>query len=274
MASNGVHNNTFLNRRDLFTASSVSASTSASAIISHGLSAGTGRPPSHVGKAQSTIEDLENSIIFKKPTLGVPPAPPALKRKLSKNDINTNNKVYLRRLSGSSSGDMNSANNRGLTTGPPNRAATMGATPLSEKPQSLVDHDINTANVPVLVLAPFEASPWLEFGKVLIGTKRTLALVVENPTDVTEKLILDPNCKMDEKGFNISQLDPLHTGAGNGSVEPIMLPPRSKTEISICWTPLSVGSIRAGAMLRTNSGRFMVNLRGHGEVLVCACPFL
>ncbi|KAG0242686.1 hypothetical protein BGX31_011681 [Mortierella sp. GBA43] len=266
MASNGVFN-TFLNRsRELVS-------------TPHGLSAGTERPPNNTNNAQPDSGDLDDSI-FKKPMLGVPPAPPPLKRKLSKNEANQNSKVYLRRLSNSSSGDMGGSGGHGggsdnenssVKRGPGllNRGMTM---PLSEKPMSSVDHDINTAHVPALVLAPFEPSPWLEFGKVLIGSKKTLTLVVQNPGDNTERLILDPNCKMDEKGFNISQLDPLQASTGNDSIEPIILPPRSKAEINICWTPLSAGIVRASAMLRSSSGRFMVNLRGHGDVLVQESP--
>jgi hypothetical protein len=208
-----------------------------------------------------------------------------LKRKLT--EPNSNNKVYLRRLSNSSSAEntgsgSNSSNNisnnisnnggsLGRSAGLQSRTATAGSTPLSEKPLSSLDQDSHTAHLPALVLAPFEPSPWLEFGKVLVGTKKTLALAVQNPSDNTERLILDPNCKMDEKGFNIVQLDPLHAGSGatNSTVEPIILPPGSRTEISICWTPLTAGNVRANAMLRTYTGRFMVSLRGHGDVPVC-----
>jgi hypothetical protein len=76
---------------------------------------------------------------------------------------------------------------------------------------------------------------------------------------------------MEEKGFNVIQLDPLHTTFSDGktgTVEPLVLAPRSKMELTISWTPLTAGSIRASAILRTNNGRFMVNLRGTGDVPV------
>ncbi|KAF9379139.1 hypothetical protein BGX21_002722 [Mortierella sp. AD011] len=182
-----------------------------------------------------------------------------MKRKLSRTELNTNTKVHLRRQSNSYSDFIN--NNGGVH----DTSATTTA-PLSSRPLSSLNHDINTADLPVLILAPFEQTPWLEFGKVVVGTKKTVTLAVHNPTDSIETLTLDPNCKMEEKGFNIGQLDPLKSGAANGVVKPLMLQPRSKTEINVYWTPLSGGNIRATAVLKTKAGRFMVNLRGCGEI--------
>ncbi|KAF9984582.1 hypothetical protein BGZ65_000089 [Modicella reniformis] len=206
-----------------------------------------------------------------------------MKRKLSKNELNPNNKVYLRRQSRSftdiSNTNTNNNSNSGSGTnhgaaGLQNRTTTTGVI-LADKQLSSLDHDINTAHIPALILAPFEPSPWLEFGKVIIGSKKTLAMVIQNPTDFTAKLTLDSNCRMEEKGFNISQLDPLHAGATtNSAVEPIVLPPRSKTDITIFWTPLTAGSVRSSVVLKTNNGRFMVNLRGCGEVPIHEYPSL
>ncbi|KAG0002513.1 hypothetical protein BGZ80_010660 [Entomortierella chlamydospora] len=182
-----------------------------------------------------------------------------MKRKLSRTELNTNTKVHLRRQSNSYSDFIN--NNGGVH----DTSATASA-PLSDRPLSSLNHDINTADLPVLILAPFEQTPWLEFGKVVVGTKKTVTLAVHNPTDSIETLALDPNCKMEEKGFNIGQLDPLKSGAANGVVKPLMLQPRSKTEVNVYWTPLSGGNIRATAVLKTKTGRFMVNLRGCGEI--------
>ncbi|KAG0315069.1 hypothetical protein BGZ99_007687 [Dissophora globulifera] len=236
-------------------------------------------PNSFPSKAQSFINDsqhgnsntkvITNENIFKKPLLGVPSVS-TVKRKLSKTELGPTNKIHLRRLSNSFSDTQNNNNTnsstRNTTHGQLGTTGTTKVTPLSAKTQATVDHDTNTADVPALVLAPFEPSPWLEFGKVIVGTKKTLAMVVQNPTNVVERLILDPNCKMEEKGFNISQFDPLHTGVKNSTIEPLMLPPRSKIELDICWTPLTIGSTRVSAILKTNTGRFMVNLRGCGEI--------
>ncbi|KAF9198159.1 hypothetical protein BGZ49_001118 [Haplosporangium sp. Z 27] len=196
---------------------------------------------------------------FKFPLLTVPSVP-AIKRKLSRTEPNiANHKVHLRRQSNSFSDSIRYNNDGGVHD-------TLATAPLSDRTLSSVNHDINTADLPVLVLAPFEQSPWLEFGKVIVGAKKTVTLAVHNPTDSIMRLYLDPNCKMEEKGFNISQLDPLQSGIKNGAVEPLVLQPRSKTEINVCWIPLSGGTIRASAVLKTNNGRFMVNLRGCGEI--------
>ncbi|KAI7821532.1 hypothetical protein BC939DRAFT_204649 [Gamsiella multidivaricata] len=216
--------------------------------------AAIGGPFNH-NKSQSSISN-ENE--FKKPFLDLPSVP-LMKRKLSRTELDSKNKVHLRRQSNGF--DSSSNNNRGSKGGQQNE------TPLSDKTLSSLNHDINTADVPALILAPFEPPPWLEFGKAVVGTKKMAAMIVQNPTDLIEKLTVDSSCKMEEKGFNIVQLDPLQqTGGRNTTVEPLVLPPRSKAEISICWTPLTAGNVRASAILKTNTGRFMINLRGCGDV--------
>lgn len=224
------------------------------------------------GADQNIPTETNNENIFKTPsTLGLPSA---VKRKLSSTELNPNAKVHLRRQSNTEHNNHN--NHNGGVASATNTIHSSKTTPavLRTRPSSSLDHDTNTAALPTLILAPFEPSPWLEFGKVVIGTKKTVSMMVENPGEGTERLSLDSGCKMEEKGFNIIQLDPLHTrseaGARPGAthVEPLALGPRSKIELTISWTPLSAGSVRASAILRSNNGRFMVNLRGTGDVPV------
>jgi hypothetical protein len=218
--------------------------------------------------------ETNNENLFKTPsTLGLPSA---VKRKLSSTELNPNTKVHLRRQSNQSSTDNSNHNNNngGVTTSATTTINNSTTTPavLGTRPLSSLDHDVNTAALPTLILAPFEPSPWLEFGKVVVGSKKTVSMMVENLGEGTERLSLDPGCKMEEKGFNIIQLDPLHTRSGGGAsaaqVEQLALGPRSKIVLTISWTPLTAGSVRASAILRSNNGRFMVNLRGSGDVPV------
>ncbi|KAF9099502.1 hypothetical protein BGX23_001647 [Mortierella sp. AD031] len=156
--------------------------------------------------------------MFKTPMLGVPSAA-TVKRKPSTTDLNPTAKVHLRRQSNNTPDNNNNTNN-GVTTTTNTAPAVLGNRPLSS-----LDHDVNTAALPKLILAPFEPSPWLEFGKVVVGSKKTISMMVENPGEGTERLSLDPTCKMEEKGFNVIQLDPLQTttsGARGGSVEPLI----------------------------------------------------
>ncbi|KAF9417203.1 hypothetical protein BGZ94_010017 [Podila epigama] len=125
----------------------------------------------------------------------------------------------------------------------------------------------DSSDLAVLTLAPFVPAPWLDFGGVVVGTKKEMAMMIENPSDRIERLALDSNCKIGEKGFSITQLDPLLAAAGPNSdpVSHITIPPRSKVEINISWTPLSAGITRAIAVLRANSSRPIINLRGRGD---------
>ncbi|KAF9928416.1 hypothetical protein FBU30_002374 [Linnemannia zychae] len=201
--------------------------------------------------------------------------PSAIKRKPSATELNPNAKVHLRRQT---DGNLTNSNGNSFYNKGPAATSTLtgsiNTTPtvLGTRPLSSLDHDINTAALPTLILAPFEPAPWLEFGKVVVGSKKTISMMVENPGERTERLSLDSGCKMEEKGFNIIQLDPLqNVGAGAGIeadavAEHLVLLPRSKMELTISWTPLTTGSIRASVILRTSNGRFMVNLRGTGEV--------
>ncbi|KAF9570773.1 hypothetical protein EC968_001423 [Mortierella alpina] len=208
-------------------------------------------------KAQS---GTTNENITKSALLTVPGS--AMKRKSSRTELNPSTKVYLRRQSNSFT---ESSTNTGKNNGVIGNITAATPVPLIDRPQSSLDHDVNAAGLPSLVLAPFETSPWLEFGKVAIGTKKTISFAVENPSNQIQRLTLDSSCRMDEKGFFINQLDPLHTSTGNSNVTPLVLQPRSRTEIKVSWTPLVAGSVRASAILRSTSGRFMVNLQGRGE---------
>ncbi|KAF9414223.1 hypothetical protein BGZ76_004905, partial [Entomortierella beljakovae] len=234
---------------------------------------------SHQQKPYPTSHSLNiyttNENIFKTPLHSLSSSISSMKRKSSRTDLNTNNKVHLRRQSNSFS-DTNgqifqdsavttTKTTTKTTTTTSTTSKTSTVAPLSERPQSSLDHDSNTAELPALILAPFEPSPWIEFGKVVVGTKKTMTMAIHNPGDTVEKLTLDPGCRMEEKGFNISQLDPLQSGSKNGAIEPIILKPRSKIDINICWIPLINGTIRASAVLKSTTGRFMVNLRGCGE---------
>ncbi|KAF9582765.1 hypothetical protein BGW38_010790 [Lunasporangiospora selenospora] len=131
------------------------------------------------------------------------------------------------------------------------------------------------SQTPMLIMIPFQSPPWVEFGRVVIGTKKIMSLLIQNPTDVTEKLVLDSGSKMEEMGFNIRELDPIHTNhVSNGdysgdvgnTVESLTVLPRSTIEVTVGWTPLTVGSIRASAVFKTRSARYMVYLRGRGEL--------
>lgn len=213
-----------------------------------------------------------NENVFKTPSLL--DLPSSIKRKPSHTELNPNAKVHLRRQSNT---ENHNYSNGGATTNAKTATSNSTTTPtvLGTRPLSSLDHDTNTAALPTLILAPFEPSPWLEFGKVVVGSKKTVSMMVENPGEATERLSLDPGCKMEEKGFNIIQLDSLHTagtGASTNNVEPLTLGPRSKMELTISWTPLVAGSVRASALLRTSNGRYMVNLRGTGDVPVSLEP--
>ncbi|KAF9181859.1 hypothetical protein BGZ51_005139 [Haplosporangium sp. Z 767] len=192
---------------------------------------------------------IRNENTFTSSTLGVPP----VKRKPSRTDINPNNKVYLRRQSNSFSDIGNNAITATTTT------------PLTDRPQSSLDHDVNTGDLPSLVLMPFVPAPWLDFGKVVVGSKKSVTMMVENPGEVVQRLTMAPGCRMGEMGFSISQLDPLRASVDGGAVEPLVLAPRSKMELNISWTPLTVGFVRSNATLRTNTGPFKVQLQGRGE---------
>ncbi|KAF9941966.1 hypothetical protein BGZ67_003537 [Mortierella alpina] len=211
-------------------------------------------------KAQS---GTTNENTFKASLLTVPGS--AMKRKSSRTELNPSTKVYLRRQSNSFT---DTSANLGKNNGAISNITATTPVPLIDRPQSSLDHDINAAGLPSLVLAPFEPSPWLEFGKVAVGTKKIVSLAVENPSDQPQRLTLDSSCRMDEKGFFISQLDPLYTSTGSNNVVPLLLQPRSRTEINISWTPLVAGSVRASAILKSSTGRFMVNLQGCGELAV------
>ncbi|KAG9070338.1 hypothetical protein KI688_009675 [Linnemannia hyalina] len=207
-----------------------------------------------------------NENVFKAPSLlGLPSS---IKRKPSHTELNPNAKVHLRRQS--TTENIHNNSNGGATTNATTATTTSNITTtptvLGTRPLSSLDHDANTAALPTLILAPFEPSPWLEFGKVVVGSKKTVSMMVENPGETTERLVLDPGCKMEEKGFNILQLDPLHTAGRANTVESLTLGPKSKMELTITWTPLVAGSVRASALLRTSNGRCMVNLRGTGDV--------
>ncbi|KAI1316955.1 hypothetical protein EDD11_009199 [Mortierella claussenii] len=218
------------------------------------------KPNRQQSKAHAAAMNDEND--FRKSMLGVPLVP-SVKRKLSRTELNPSTKVHLRRQSNSFSDIIQRNSNNSAD---PQESAAAMTPPLSSKSLSSFSHDANTADLPILVLAPFEPAPWLEFGKVVVGTKQTVTLAVHNPTDATEKLVLDRSCKMEEKGFNINQLDPLYLRPKGTTLDPLVLPPRSKTELTVSWTPLTAGNIRASAILKTNTGRFMVNLRGCGDV--------
>lgn len=216
-----------------------------------------------------------NENVFKTPSLL--DLPSSIKRKPSHTELNPNAKVHLRRQSNTENNNHNNSNGgaTNATTATNTSNSTTTPTVLGTRPLSSLDHDTNTAALPTLILAPFEPSPWLEFGKVVVGSKKTVSMMVENPSEATERLSLDPGCKMEEKGFNIIQLDALHTagaGARANTVEPLTLEPRSRMELTISWTPLVAGSVRASALLRTNNGRYMVNLRGTGDVPVSFKP--
>ncbi|KAF9913050.1 hypothetical protein EC991_005918 [Linnemannia zychae] len=218
------------------------------------------------GHIPTVNNENSTTTTFKTPMLlGLPLS--AIKRKPSTSDLNPTTKVHLRRQSTS---DNNSARATTTTTTGATNATSTNPVVLGDRTLSSLDNDINTAALPTVVLAPFEPSPWLEFGKVVVGSKKTVSMMVENPGEKAERLTLDPGCKMEEKGFNIIQLDPLHTTSGTRTsavtVEPLVLAPKSKMELTISWTPLTAGSVRASAILRTNNGRFMVNLRGTGDV--------
>lgn len=164
------------------------------------------------------------------------------------------NKVH-RRVSGSFvdiantlSNEVNSLDNDTYATEPNGRPTR------DESPKAI--------EIPTLILAPFHPAPWVEFGSVVVGTKKQVAVVVENPSDQAERLALDSNCRMGDKGFTIAQLDPLLVGSGS---DRLVVPPKSKVEITISWTPLCAGSIRAIVILKTNSTRPTINLRGRGD---------
>ncbi|KAG0053426.1 hypothetical protein BGZ83_001140 [Gryganskiella cystojenkinii] len=238
-------------------------------------------PPPHSSSFSSSVTTTAPSLVmstrkddhlFKKPSsLLLSTAPnPAIKRKPSKSELNPVNKVHLKRQPTTAFLDSHDTENHHRSRDIP--LSSRSATPLSER-STTPSLENNTEAFPRLILAPFEPAPWLEFGKVVIGAKKTVTMVVENPSDRTERLTLDSTCKMEEKGFNISQLDPILSSSSTRSsgdnatpmTDSIILQPRSTIEIDICWTPLTVGSIRASAILKTNSGRFMVNLRGRGD---------
>ncbi|KAF9969284.1 hypothetical protein BGZ73_008457 [Actinomortierella ambigua] len=125
-----------------------------------------------------------------------------------------------------------------------------------------------------LILAPFQPSPWLDFGKVRVGHKQSIMLYIENPTDAPERIKIDSTCKMEEKGFNIDPLDPLlqQQRQPDRSVEPLVVPAKSTIEVAVSWTPFTVGTVRASAILKSTSGRFMVNLHGCGEAQPTLIP--
>ncbi|KAF9333100.1 hypothetical protein BG006_004013 [Podila minutissima] len=177
----------------------------------------------------------------------------SVKRKLSKGDMNPN-KVH-RRVSGSFvdiantlSNEVNSLDNDTYATEPNGRPTR------DESPKAV--------EIPTLILAPFHPAPWVEFGSVVVGTKKQVAVMVENPSNQAERLALDSNCRMGDKGFTITQLDPLLVGSGS---DRLVVPPNSKLEITISWTPLCAGSTRAIVILKTNSTRPTINLRGRGD---------
>ncbi|KAG0229939.1 hypothetical protein BGW41_002836 [Actinomortierella wolfii] len=123
-----------------------------------------------------------------------------------------------------------------------------------------------------LVLAPFQPSPWIDLGKVQLGNKKTVALYIENPSDLPERIRIDSSCKMEEKGFNIDQLDPLLQRSSDKPVEPLVVPAQSTIEVTVSWTPFTTGTVRASAILKSTAGRFMVNLHGCGEAIPVAIP--
>jgi len=218
--------------------------------------------------ANNNSTNSSGDHVFKRPFLTTPNPP--MKRKPSKSELNPVSKVHLRRQSNSFENNNTHSSNASQRELP-----LRTTTPLSERSQqNSSDRVSNTEalSMPALILAPFEPAPWLEFGKVVVGAKKTMSMMVENPTERVERLSLDPSCKMEEKGFNISQLDPILSASRNSSApqDSIILQPRSKMEIDICWTPLSAGSVRASAILKTSYGRFMVNLRGRGDFPVIA----
>ncbi|KAG0017640.1 hypothetical protein BGZ82_000710, partial [Podila clonocystis] len=177
----------------------------------------------------------------------------SVKRKLSKGDMNPN-KVH-RRVSGSFSDIANTLSNE--VNSMDNDAY---ATETNDRPTK--DGSLKHVELPTLFLAPFHPAPWVEFGSVVVGTKKQVAVMIENPSDQAERLALDSNCRMGDKGFTITQLDPLTAGSGS---DKLMVPPNSKVEITISWTPLSAGSTRAIVILKTNSTRPTINLRGRGD---------
>lgn len=227
---------------------------------------------SSISSATSTANHSSSNSngdhVFKRPFLTTPN--PSMKRKPSKSELNPVSKVHLRRQSNSFENNNTHSSNASQQKQP-----LRTTTPLSESFQEKsLNQDSNTEalSMPALILAPFEPAPWLEFGKVVVGAKKTLTMTVENPADRVERLSLDSSCKMEEKGFNINQLDPILSASRSSSTprDSIILQPRSKMNIDICWTPLSAGSVRASAILKTSNGRFMVNLRGRGDFPVIA----
>lgn len=202
---------------------------------------------------QSQNNDENN---FRRPLLGTLESSShamSVKRKLSKGDMNPN-KVH-RRVSGSFSDIANTLSNEVNSMD-----NDTYATETNQKPTR--DESLKAAEIPTLILAPFHPAPWVEFGSVIVGTKKQVAAMIENPSDQTERLSLDSNCRMGDKGFTITQLDPLLVGPGSTH---LVIPPNSTVEISISWTPLSAGSTRAIAILKTNSTRPTINLRGRGD---------
>ncbi|KAG0345549.1 hypothetical protein BG004_003608 [Podila humilis] len=192
---------------------------------------------------------------------------PTVKRKLSKGELNPN-KVH-RRVSGNFSeiantlhNEINQGQSQHQTAESPAFRNSI-ATPVAQEQVSE-----SVADMPTLTLAPFFPAPWVEFGTVVVGTKKQVSMIVENPSDRLEKLSLDSSCKMGDKGFTITQLDPLLSEAntGNRPASHIEVPPRSKIEISIDWTPLTTGSTRAIAVLKANNAKPTINLRGRGDI--------
>ncbi|KAG0088068.1 hypothetical protein BGZ92_006649 [Podila epicladia] len=177
----------------------------------------------------------------------------SIKRKLSKGDMNPN-KVH-RRVSGSFSDIANTLSNEVN-----NMNDNTYATEPNGRPTR--DESPNAVEIPTLILAPFHPAPWVEFGSVVVGTKKQVTVMVDNPSDQAERLALDSNCRMGDKGFTITQLDPLLVGSGS---DRLVVPPNSKVEITISWTPLCAGSTRAIVILKTNSTRPTINLRGRGD---------
>ncbi|KAG0249919.1 hypothetical protein DFQ27_009719 [Actinomortierella ambigua] len=153
----------------------------------------------------------------------------------------------------------------------PSSAAATASTPTAE-----------SKTLSTLILAPFQPSPWIDFGKVRLGHKHSVPLFIENPTDMPERIKIDGTCKMEEKGFNIDPLDPLLQQQQQQqqrlqqqhrrSLEPLVVPAKSTIEVTVSWTPFTAGTVRASAILKSTSGRFMVNLHGCGETLPAPIP--
>ena len=106
----------------------------------------------------------------------------------------------------------------------------------------------------VLVLAPFRSPPCLPFGNVRIGSTKTLALLVQNPSPEDE-VVEFSTLSGEDKGFKIVTETGSVSVGGNGSAV-----------VRIKWTPRQTGNVRAGvvAMAKSAGRRFQVFMLGFG----------